>query len=156
MSHLIRRAAKADQPAITAIVRAAGINPFSLHWVRFLVAEEGGQIVGVAQIKPHGDGSRELASLAVIPGRRGQGIGGALIEAFLAGERGTLYLMCRDQLEGYYERFGFRRLTPVEMPPYFRRVARVAGVFSFLSRLSRNPRHGIIMRREGTRSREDN
>ena len=46
--------------------QAAGLNPFSLGWPRFLVAEDGGRVVGVAQIKPHGDGSRELASLAVV------------------------------------------------------------------------------------------
>ena len=36
-------------------------------------------MVGVAHIKAHGDGSRELASLAVVPDRQGEGIGGALI-----------------------------------------------------------------------------
>ena len=71
MSYQIRPATQADQPAITAMVRAAGINPLSLHWPRFRVAEDAGRVVGVAQIKIHGDASRELASLAVAPDRQG-------------------------------------------------------------------------------------
>ena len=151
MGYCIRRATAADQPAITAIVRAAGINPLDLHWPRFLVAETDLplRVVGVAQIKPHRDGSRELASLAVVPDRRGEGIGGALIRALLATEPGTLHLMCRDQLEGYYARFGFRALRPAEMPPYFRRITRMAGVFFALAALFGEARRITVMRREG-------
>ncbi len=109
MAYQIRPATAADQRAITAMVRGAGINPLSVHWPRFLVAEDAGRVIGVAQIKPHGDGSRELASLAVAPDRQGEGISAALVAAWLARERGTLYLMCADRLEGYYARFGFRR-----------------------------------------------
>ena len=124
MAYQIRPATQADQPAITAMVRAAGINPLSLHWPRFRVAEDAGRVVGVAQIKLHGDGSRELASLAVAPDRQGLGIGGALIQHLLAQPEGQppLYLMCAHPLESYYIRFGFRRVERAEMPPYFRRM----------------------------------
>ena len=155
MSYIIRQAVEADQPVITAIVRRAGINPFSLHWPRFLVAEEDGQVIGVVQIKLHGDGSRELASLAVIPTRQGQQVGGALVNAILAGERGPLYLMCRDPLEGYYALFGFSRVDSGQMPSYFRRITRVAGLFTFLSRLAGDPRRGIIMFREASADSEN-
>lgn len=130
MAYATRPAVQADQQAITAIVRAAGINPFSLRWQRFLVAEEDGRIIGLAQMKPHRDGSRELASLAVMPERQGQGIGSALVQALLAGECGPIYLTCRDPLESYYARFGFRRLASREMPPYFRRLSRFTGALS--------------------------
>ncbi len=133
MAYAMRPAVQADQPAITAIVRAAGINPLSLHWQRFLVTEEGGRIIGLAQMKPHWDGSRELASLAVVPERRGNGIGSALVRALLAGERGPIYLTCREPLESYYARFGFCRLVNREMPPYFRRLSRLTGAISFVT-----------------------
>jgi N-acetylglutamate synthase-like GNAT family acetyltransferase len=94
----------------------------SLNWPNFVVAEEDGAVVGIGQVKPHGDGSRELASLAVVAARQGQGIGSTIIKALLARERGILHLTCRRQLGGYYERFGFRRLEPAEFPPYFRRM----------------------------------
>ena len=118
MAYQIRPATQADQPAITAMVRAAGINPLSLHWPRFRVAEDAGRVVGVAQIKVHGDGSRELASLAAAPDRQGEGIGGALVQHLLAQPEGQppLYLMCAQPLESYYIRFGFRRVERAEMP----------------------------------------
>ncbi len=151
MAYRLRPATAGDQPAITAIVRAAGINPFGLHWPRFLVAEADVplRIVGVAQIKPHGDGSRELASLAVVLDRQGEGIGGALIQALLAAEQGPLHLMCRDELEGYYARFGFHALRPAEMPPYFRRMTRVAGISFALAARFGGKRHITVMYREG-------
>jgi N-acetylglutamate synthase-like GNAT family acetyltransferase len=149
MTFQIRPATQADQPAITAMVRAAGINPLSLHWPRFRVAEDAGRVVGVAQIKLHGDASRELASLAVAPDRQGQGIGGALIHHLLAQPDGQppLFLMCRNELETYYARFGFRRVERVEMPPYFRRMTRMAGVFIAIAALFGEQRHVIVMRR---------
>ncbi len=147
MGYQIRPATEADQPAITALVRGAGINPFSLRWTRFLVAEAANRIMGVAQFKPHGDGSGELASLAVASDRQGAGIGAALIDAWLSRERGTLYLMCADRLEGYYARFGFRRIEAGEMPPYFRRMIRVAQLFTRVATLFGQARQVIVMRR---------
>jgi N-acetylglutamate synthase-like GNAT family acetyltransferase len=119
----IRAATEADQPTIRRLIKEANLNRMSLNWPNFVVAEEDGAIVGVGQVKAHGDGSRELASLAVVPARQGQGIGGALIKTLLAREPGVvLHLTCRSQLQGYYERFSFRRLAPAEFPPYFRRM----------------------------------
>ena len=117
----LRDATFEDQPTIRQIVRAANINPTGLDWPRFTVAENDGAIVGVGQLKPHRDGTRELASIAVIPHRRGQGIGTAVIEELLRREMGTVHLTCRSQLQGYYERFGFRRLETRDYPPYFAR-----------------------------------
>lgn len=119
----IRPATEADQQTIRRLIKEANLNPMSLNWPHFVVAEDDGAIVGVGQVKPHGDGSRELASIAVIPARQGWGIGRALIETLLTRERGVvLYLTCRRELEGYYERFGFRRVERSEHPPYFRRL----------------------------------
>ena len=120
----------ADQPTITRMVHEAGINPMSLDWHRFLIAEEDGVTVGIGQIKVHGDSSRELASLAVIPSRQGQGIGSALIHALLANVTGEIYLTCRKPLETYYARFGFRLIQSEEMTPYFRRLMRLAGILT--------------------------
>ena len=117
----LRDATAEDQPTIRRIVRAANINPTGLDWPRFIVAEDGGAIVGVGQVKPHRDGTRELASVAVIPTRQGQGIGSAIIEELLRREKGTVHLTCRSQLKGYYERFGFKRLEKGDYPPYFAR-----------------------------------
>jgi amino-acid N-acetyltransferase len=146
MSFSIRPADAADQPAITAIVYAARINPRDLDWRRFLVAEEQGRVVGVAQVRPHSDGSRELASLAVIRERRAQGVGGALVRALLAREPGPVHLMCMDWLEPYYQRFGFRRLGRAELPPAFRAIGRFAPAFAYISALFGKRLQMIVMR----------
>lgn len=118
----LRAAAERDQAAIRRIVRAARINPSGLEWPRFLVAEDAGAIVGVGQVKPHRDGTRELASIAVVPDRQGQGIGTAVINALIAREHGeVLHLTCRSQLQGYYERFGFELVDRANYPRHFAR-----------------------------------
>ena len=94
-----------------------------LHWPNFVVADQDGSIVGVGQVKTHGDASRELASIVVTPGRQRQGTGRAIIETLLARERAVvLHLTCRRELRSFYERFGFRSLVSAEFPPYFRRM----------------------------------
>ena len=128
----IRPAQAADQKTITHIVRTAQINPMDLDWRRFVVAEEDGTIVGVGQVKSHGHGSRELASIAVIPERQRQGIGSDIIRTLLSNERETLYLMCREEMAAYYERFGFHQISTDQMPQYFRRMHRLTN--SFLAR----------------------
>jgi N-acetylglutamate synthase-like GNAT family acetyltransferase len=139
-----RPAVESDQPTITRMIHDAGINPMSLDWQRFIIAENDGVTVGIGQIKVHGDGSREFASLAVIPARQKQGIGGAIIRELLSKETGVLYLTCRAQLETYYARFGFRRVERDEMSPYFRRLMRLAGIVMMLAR-GNGP---IVMKRD--------
>ncbi|MBX0330130.1 GNAT family N-acetyltransferase [Oscillochloris sp. ZM17-4] len=140
---MVRPATADDQPAIVDLVRAAKINPTGLHWPRFLVAEVDGRVVGTAQIKPHRDGSRELASLAVAPEMQGQGIGGALVGTLLRGASPPIYLTCVDRLEGYYARFGFRALDRAEMPPDLRRIHRA---MNLLMRLVSRGRRLLVMR----------
>jgi N-acetylglutamate synthase-like GNAT family acetyltransferase len=114
---------EADQPTIRRLIREANLNRMSLNWPNFVIAEDGGAVVGLGQIKAHGDGSRELASIAVVPARQGQGIGSTIIETLLAREpTAVLHLTCRRELEGFYERFGFAHLQPADYPAYFGRL----------------------------------
>lgn len=130
----LRPATEQDQKTIERIIHAAGINPMSLDWHHFVIAEDNSAIVGIGQVKQHGDGSRELASIAVIPERQGQGIASEIIRHLLAKESGVIYLTCRNQLETFYNRFGFRRIERDEMTPYFRRIIRLANIFIPLMR----------------------
>ena len=133
MSLAIRQATEADQSTINRLIKEANLNRMSLKWPNFVVAEEDGAIVGLGQVKPHGDGSRELASIAVVPARQSHGIGSAIIKALLARELGAiLHLTCRRELGGYYERFGFRRLVAAEYPPYFKRLMPIVNVVARL------------------------
>ncbi|MFN8473683.1 MAG: GNAT family N-acetyltransferase [Anaerolineae bacterium] len=112
----IRRATEGDEPTIRAMVRAEHLDPTTLKWPNFLIAEDGGgRIVGIGQIKPL-PGARELGSLVVAPEWRERGVGGALIRALMAQEKGDLYLVCRDTRVPYYRKFGFREIGWRGMP----------------------------------------
>lgn len=132
----LRAATGRDQAAIRRIIWAARLNPAALHWSRFVVAEQRGEIVGVGQVKRHADGAAELASLAVLPGRQGGGAGSILVWTLLRRAPGLIYLRCAGHNEGFYRRFGFRTLAPSEMPPSLRRsyqsVNAVVGLFNCL------------------------
>ncbi len=140
----IRPATENDQPAIRRLIAEVRLPGMNLQWPNFMVAEEDGEMVGMGQVKSHGDGSRELASIAVVPERQGEGVGTAVIKALIAREAGVvLHLSCRRELEGYYQRFGFRRVEPAAYPPYFRRTTRMANLITRFFGI-----HLIVMRRE--------
>jgi amino-acid N-acetyltransferase len=73
-----RPARPEDQDAIRALVKSERLNPTDLSWPRFYVATFADHVIGVVQLRLHRDGSRELGSLAVAPGVRGQGIAARL------------------------------------------------------------------------------
>ena len=132
---------------IKQLVRGSGINPTGLDWTRFLVAiNRQGQLIGCGQVKPHADGSLELASLAVRPEWRRRGVATALIETLLVAHPGTLYLMCQSSLGPLYQRFGFESIGADAMPKYFRRISKLAGV---LESVRAQGESLLIMRRSG-------
>ena len=143
----LRPATKEDLPIIKHLVRIGEINPTGLRWQRFVVAEtDQGQVIACGQVKPHGDGSEELASIVVDPEWRGQGVARAIIEHFLAINKGDLYLMCRASLGPMYEKFGFVPLSQEEMPRYFKRIMRMLGL---LDRVMSDGERVLIMKRAG-------
>lgn len=133
MEFVLRPAVYQDTPAIYELARQGRINPTGLKWERFIVAETPeSQIIACGQIKPHRDGSQELASIVVTKEWRHRGVARAIIEELIAGFDGPLYLMCRSSIGPMYEKFGFRVLEEDQMPKYFRRVSKLAGVLDAL------------------------
>lgn len=142
----LRPASAADEPAIRAIIRKEGLNPLSVHWKNFLLAEDSQRkIVGIGTVKQHADGSRELASIAVLPEWRGRGAAGLIIRTLLAQEQGPLYLTCRDTMVPFYIRFGFRRIEKEEMTPYFRRLFRILGIAIRVIHAGKGP---VVMKKD--------
>lgn len=128
----VRPATREDSRAIRLLIHIVRINPTGLNWRRFLLAvTPQNKLLGCGQIKPHADGSREMASLAVKEQARGQGVARTIIEALLANEpERPLYLMCRDRLKPLYVKFGFLAIGLKEMPPYFQRISRTERILN--------------------------
>ena len=143
-----RPATNADQPAINRLIREVQINPMDVKWTNFLVAvdDASGAVVGTGQIKRHRDGSYELASIGTLPAYRGQGIAHQIITQLLARHAGELYLTCMDNMESLYQEFGFRTIGPDEMPPFFRRMTKLAGAFIHFGG---DGRKLLVMKRQG-------
>ena len=130
----IRKAFKDDSGRIRRLVIEGQINPTGLKWPRFVVIENQlGEVVACGQLKPHFDKSVEMASIAVDKAYRGRGLARRIIEHLISLHPGELYLVCRAEMRPMYEKFGFRLLEVDEMPPFFRRLKRMAKIFETLA-----------------------
>lgn len=135
----LRPARETESATIKDLIHSVGINPMGLDWKRFLVAVDAqDQVLATGQIKPHGRDIHELASIAVVPGYRGQGLARAIIEALLKDSPRPLYLTCRSSLGTLYEKFGFRSISYDEMPRYFQRLSKLAGLVFLLASQDEN------------------
>jgi N-acetylglutamate synthase-like GNAT family acetyltransferase len=106
-----------------------------LDWKRFIVAvNDRDEMIGCGQTKPHGTEILELASIAVYPEHQGKGVASAIIEHLLANSPRPMYLMCESSRGSLYEKFGFRAIKYAEMPRYFQRISRLAGLVTTLAR----------------------
>lgn len=130
----LRPARESEAPQIKELIHLVGINPMDLDWRRFLVAaNEQDEMIGCGQLKPHGKDIFELASLAVYPEHQGKGVGHALIEHLLKNSPRPLYLMCESSVGPLYQRFGFREIPYADMPRYFQRISKLAGLVTTLA-----------------------
>lgn len=102
----VRAATLDDLPAVMGVLDGANLE-VGAERVRHrtpeevLVATEGGRILGALVL----DGD-EVEAVAVRPGRRGQGIGSALVCA-AAERRGRLVAEFDDRVRPFYEALGF-------------------------------------------------
>ncbi len=135
-NYTLRPAREADAAAIKNLIRSVGINPMDLDWRRFVVAvDEQDNVIATGQIKPHQKGAiLELASIAVMEEHRGEGMARAIIEHLLKDSPRPLYLTCRSRLQPFYQKFGFQTLSYQEMPRFYQRLSRLAGVFMTITR----------------------
>lgn len=131
----VRPAVEAESGRIKDLIHLVGINPTGLDWRRFLVAvDESGRVIACGQVKPHGADILELASIAVLPEYRGQGIARRIIEVLLAQSPRPLYLMCIAHNGPMYEKFGFVPIDGDELPKYFRRMKNLFAVAKAMRR----------------------
>ena len=140
----IRPAREQDQTAITTMIRRAGLNPAGLRWPRFMVAEQDGQVVGVAQVRVHPDGARELASLAVASPFRGNGVATQLVNAVLQDQTSEVYTLIDRPFVYHFQRWGFERVDAAQLPRSVRRVYRIGRVVTTLASIAARRRIRIV------------
>ncbi len=145
-SYEFRPAQESESAQIKNLIHLVGINPAGLDWRRFLVAlNDSGTVIGCGQVKPHGTDILELASIAVHPDFRGQGIARKIIELILGKTPRPLYLMCIEHNGPMYEKFGFKTLDEADMPKYFRRIKQL---FSIAKAMRRTEEDLLVMKLE--------
>ena len=115
----IRPAEEADNVLIKQMIREARLDPTSLKWANFLLAEVAGEVVGIGQVKPY-PGCRELGSLVVKRRYRKLGVGGLLIDALEARSEYPIYLLCMEKMERYYQRFGYETISFWQAPAFLK------------------------------------
>ena len=121
MTTAIRVAAPADFAGVVRLLEAAELPTAGLEPALpdFLVAEEGGRVVGVVGLEVYGDCAL-LRSAVVDAGRRGSGLGIDLVESLLrrATIRGVreIYLLTTTA-EHFFPRFGFVRIPRGDVAP---------------------------------------
>lgn len=126
----LRPARRSDEAAVAELLTASALPLDGVHDAlpSFVVAEEGGRLVGVAGIEGCGtDGSQVLLrSVAVAPEWRSRGLGRALVgramaEAEARGAK-ALYLLTTSA-ESYFPSFGFSVIARDAVPDVVRATA---------------------------------
>jgi amino-acid N-acetyltransferase len=117
----LRPARTADLPAIERLLTQSGL-PLAGVTVAldgFLVAESGGELVGVAGLETRRE-TALLRSVAVAPEWRSRGVGRALVTRLIEGAAGrglrSLYLLTTTA-ERYFPAFGFVPILREQVPP---------------------------------------
>jgi amino-acid N-acetyltransferase len=140
----IRPARETEAAQIRDLIYQVGINPTGLDWKRFVVAvNDSDEMIGCGQLKPHGKDVLELGSIAVYPEHQGKGVARAIIEHLLKDSPRPLYLMCQSSMGPLYEKFGFHAISYDEMPRYFQRISKLAGL---VTTLANREEHLLIMK----------
>lgn len=75
-----------------------------------------GKVVGCVRLIEVAPNNLVMDDVLVDEARRGEGIGRRLMEASMSSRGGTLYLCCHEEHIGFYERFGFKQISPDTMP----------------------------------------
>ncbi|HEX7769745.1 MAG TPA: GNAT family N-acetyltransferase [Dokdonella sp.] len=110
-----------DWNALSELYRLAPLGNKSPEWLRTaftnsmfrFFAREGDALVAAGRAVADGVDCSYICDIAVHPSHQGQGLGRDVIERLVAASRGhrKIILYAVPGKEGFYRRFGFRRMT---------------------------------------------
>jgi N-acetylglutamate synthase-like GNAT family acetyltransferase len=111
----ITRATRHDRADIAEFLKANGWHePDLSRGVAFFARD--GAVVGCVRLVEVAPQTVVVEDMVVAQTRRGEGIGASLMRAAMNSRGGTLYLSCHDDVEGFYEGFGFAPVDRAELP----------------------------------------
>ncbi len=97
--------------------QAGGDQNAQMNMADFILAKDEGRIIGTVRIKKFPDQTLELASLAVSPDYRRQGIGKVLVKKILEKVKiRPVYLICSVEKEAFYKLNNFKKIDVADMP----------------------------------------
>jgi amino-acid N-acetyltransferase len=146
----VRRASSLDAPVIAALIAlfvpGGTLLPRSEEFIAertndFLVAMDGGRIVGCAHLEEYAPSLAELRSLAVDPEGQGRGIGAALVDAIeqLARRREYSTLFAVSNRDTFFLGLGY---LPQDIPELDRERSEVSKFKGVFAKELSAPRHG--------------
>jgi amino-acid N-acetyltransferase len=115
-----RRAGTGDWPAVRDLLTGAGLplDGAAEAFATGVVASDGDRLVGCAAIEPY-DGTALVRSVAVVPDKRGTGVGTDLVHAVedLAREAGaTSLILLTETAEPWFGRLGYAAIDRSSVP----------------------------------------
>lgn len=104
----LRNAQPSDMDNIYKIALKYDLDSNDMKAEDFIVAEENGSIIGFGRLWQHDD-AVELGTIGVVEEYRKKGVAKAIIKDLLGKTKENVYLT--TLIPGYFEQFGFKRLT---------------------------------------------
>ncbi|HYV48589.1 MAG TPA: GNAT family N-acetyltransferase [Myxococcaceae bacterium] len=116
-----------DLSAIREHVQRFRLDGERLAADQFIVAREHGRLVAFGRVKPYGGGVFELGTVGVLESERGKGWGDRVVHELIR-RFPTREVYITTDLTAYFERFGFERLPPDQVPAALKeKLQRICG-----------------------------
>lgn len=132
MTLQIDNARREDKELVVSLLKEAGLLTEDLPdgLPNFLLAKEGGVLVGVAGLERFGQVGL-LRSVAVGPAHQGKGIAGRMVKQLLANadqqELQEVYLITTTA-DHYFDRYGFTPVSRQEVPEAIQQTRQFSGL----------------------------
>ncbi len=115
-----KRAEAGDWPAVRELLSGAGLplDGAAEAFATGVVASDGARLVGCAALEPY-DGAALLRSVAVVPDKRGTGVGTRLVRELedIARDGGaTILILLTETAEPWFSRLGYTAIDRSSVP----------------------------------------
>lgn len=106
-----------DLPQIKSLIDAVKGDSNNLLSDQFILAKDGQKIIGCVRTIKIGSNYKGLASLAVLPEYRNQGVGAELVKRVISKDLSRpIYLICFAEREKFYNKNNFKVINPNDLP----------------------------------------